>query len=111
VGRVASGFVVQGLEDCEREGALAGEEQGAVFGGKEVVEFGLGEDESRLAFGRESPLPDLELCGLFGLEGDLNECFVVRAFGVRLRGEVETWADLQRSSGHRSAASPGSGKQ
>lgn len=68
------------MEGSGGEGAFAREEQRPVFGGEEVVEFGLREAESGLAFGGESPFPDLELRGGFGLEGDLEEFLMGESF-------------------------------
>jgi len=56
------------LECRGGEGALAGEEGVAILSSEEVVEFGLGEAEVRLAFGDEGTFPDLEADGLLGLE-------------------------------------------
>ena len=83
---VAAGFVFEGLEGGGGEGAFAGEEEDAVFGGEEVVEFGLGEAEVGLAFGGESPFPDLELGGVFGLEGDFEEFLVGEGFEGAFEG-------------------------
>ena len=83
---VAAGFVVEGLEGGGREGAFAGEKKAAVFGSEEVVELGLGEPEGGLAFGGEGAFPDLELCGLFGLEGDLDQFLVGEGFESAFEG-------------------------
>src|SRR5262245_17065893 len=83
---VAVGFVFEGLECHRGEGAFAGKEKAAVVGGEEVVEFGLREAESGLAFGREGPLPDLEAGGLFGLEGDFEEFLLCQGFEGAFEG-------------------------
>ena len=77
---IATGFVFQGLECRGGEGELVGKEETASIGGKEVVELWLREAEVRLAFRRQWALPDLELRGLFGLEGDFEEFFVSEGF-------------------------------
>lgn len=83
---VAPGFVFEGLEEGGGERTFAGQKQAAVIGGEEVVEFGLGETKGRLAFGRESPFPDLEAGARFGLEGDLEEFFVGEDFQGAFEG-------------------------
>ena len=55
--------------------------------------------------------PDVEEGVVLGLESNLAEFFVGEALESGLMGEVETGADSQSSAGHRSAASPGRGKQ
>jgi hypothetical protein len=96
--RVAAGFLFEGVESGGGEGSLAGEVEAAVFWGEEIVECGLREAESGLAFGCEGAFPDLELRGLLGLKVDLEEFLGVRALSTRFRVEVETWAERQRSS-------------
>jgi hypothetical protein len=77
---VAASFIFERFEGGGGEGTFAGEEETAVFLGEEVVEFGLGEAECGLAFGSESPFPDLEAGGLLGLEGDFDQFLVGEGF-------------------------------
>src|SRR5262245_16062402 len=80
------GFVVERLECRWGEGALAGQKETAVVGGEEVVEFGLGEAEGGLAFGREGAFPDLEAGGLFGLESHFEQFLVGEGFERAFQG-------------------------
>ena len=83
---VAPGFVFKRLKSGRGEGSLAGEEKRAVVGGEEVVEFGLREVERGLALGSENSFPDLELCGLLGLEGDFDQFLVGEGFECAFEG-------------------------
>ena len=83
---VTASFLFEGMEGDGREGAFAGQKQATVLGGKEVVELGLSETEGGLAFGSKSSLPDLELGGLFGLEGDFDQFLVSEGFQRAFEG-------------------------
>ena len=74
------------MEDGRGERTLTGQEEAAVLSREEVVEFGVREVEGGLAFGRESSLPDLELRGLFGLEGDFDQFLVGEDFESAFEG-------------------------
>jgi len=83
---VSARFVFEGLEDGGGEGAFAGQKQAAVIGGEEVVELGPGEAKVRLPFTGERALPDLELRGLLGLEGDFEEFLLREDFQGAFQG-------------------------
>ena len=72
---VAAGFVVEGLEGDGRECTLAGQEEVAGFLGEEVVEVGLSEADSGLAFELEGAFPDIEVGGLLTWKATLINFF------------------------------------
>ena len=83
---ITPGFVFEGLKGRRGKGTFAGEKEAAIVWGEEVVEFGLGEAKRGLTFGREWPLPDLELSGVFGVEGGFEELFVGEDFQSAFEG-------------------------
>ena len=73
--------------------AFARAVEAAVFRSDEIVEFELSEAESGLAFALEGGVPRPRSGWPAYLEGDLEQYFLVWAFGVRLRVGGETVAD------------------
>jgi hypothetical protein len=85
--RIAVHFILELFQQGRGEGAFAGEEEGLVFFGKQVVEAGAVKAQGHF-FRRERAFKDFKEAHAFGLQGDFNELTARKGFEDPLEGRA-----------------------